>query len=169
MQEALGLLARAVTWPNAPAADRVAAAWTRGEVAAAIDDWVSATEGFATAVELLPRVVWRAAAREDKEDRLVRYGEVGVDAAASWVAAGRAEEAVTWLEQSRAVLWGQALDLQADRQIENLRGRDRRLAGAFERVVAELRALDTRAVASASGADVHEGRPDAGAGAVAGA
>jgi len=100
--------------PAASARYRLAAArmWS----AAAIDAGRTheAAEGAAMAVQLLPTVAWHGLDRQTRAELLAQYAGVGCDAATCLVLDGRAESAVELLEQSRSVLWTQALNLRSD-------------------------------------------------------
>jgi hypothetical protein len=73
-----------------------------------------AAEGAALAVQLLPAVAWHGLDRRTRQEQLEQYAGVGCDAATCLVLDGRAESAVELLEQSRSVLWTQALNLRSD-------------------------------------------------------
>lgn len=65
-----------------------------GGTAAAQEDWLAATEGFAAAIELLARVAPRSLGRSDQEYWLGELRGLGADAAACCLQAGDAARAV---------------------------------------------------------------------------
>ncbi|WP_328764340.1 CHAT domain-containing protein [Streptomyces sp. NBC_00272] len=75
-------------------------------------EWISAAEGLAQAVYLMPDVAWRGIAHHDQRRVLSEWPELAVDAAAVSLMAGQPEQAVELLEQGRTVMWSQILDLR---------------------------------------------------------
>jgi len=86
-------------------------------------------------VGLLGALVTRAIARPSREILLSRFAPLAPEAAACAVGAVRAESAVELLEQSRAVLWSQALDTGA---VRALRTADAPWARRLAEVAAQL-------------------------------
>ncbi|MEV2242093.1 hypothetical protein [Micromonospora sp. NPDC049891] len=82
--------------------------------AASTGEAETAIPAFAATVDLLPEFVWHGLDRETRERHLTTVQGLGTGAAAFALRAGRVEDAVTWLEQSRNVLWGQMLQLRDD-------------------------------------------------------
>jgi tetratricopeptide (TPR) repeat protein len=79
-----------------------------------IGDFVTAADGYAAGVELLPQLAWHGVDRGTREDQLADWNWLATDAAACCVQAGQPERAVELLEQGRSVLWGQTLHLRGD-------------------------------------------------------
>lgn len=132
----LELLREAALAAASPPHERLAAAVARGEFAAERGDWAAATDGFATAVELLPLTAWRGLARTDRERLLARHAGLAADAAACAISCGRPEKAVELLDQGRSVLWSQLLDTRTD--LTALRGSHPETAARMDELRAEL-------------------------------
>jgi hypothetical protein len=115
--EAGGLFREASAISTAPPQDRVAAARAWGETAHELGDRQQAADAFASAVQLLARVAWHGLDQETREHQLARLSGLAADAAAAAVLANQPEEAIELLEQSRSVLWTQALHLRSDLSI----------------------------------------------------
>jgi len=116
--EGLAQLHRQVTEaPAVPAKRRAAAGVLAGTVLMQTGHAMAASCILTDAVQQLPAVAWRGARRHTRESELSDLSELGCDAAASHLAAGegdpgsaaRAAEAV---EQGRAVLWADMLQLR---------------------------------------------------------
>ncbi|OLR93511.1 CHAT domain-containing protein [Actinokineospora bangkokensis] len=100
------------------------AALTAGDLAAV-------AEAVGESVRLLPLLAWRGLQREVRERTLSRTGWIGGQAAALVLAAGMPERAVELVDQSRNVLWGQALQTRSD--LSALRATDPALADELDR------------------------------------
>ncbi|RFC78184.1 CHAT domain-containing protein [Streptomyces sp. AcE210] len=103
----------AVSAANSPAATRLFAASSWGYAGVRAGNWPQASEGLGQAVELLPQAAWRGMAYHDQRRPLELLNSLAVDAAAATIAAGKPERAVELLEQGRAVMWSQTLDVRA--------------------------------------------------------
>jgi hypothetical protein len=114
MVEAADLWRTVSGMPSAAPAVRVRAARSWGRLAAGNADPPSAQTAFATAVRLLPQVVWRGLRRTSQEEQLTRWAGLAADAAAWAIEAGQAKQAVEMLEEGRSVLWSQVLQDRAD-------------------------------------------------------
>lgn len=133
--EAVDLYRHVAGTVTASTSVRVQAARSQGAIAARNADWPAALDGYTSAVGLLGTLVTRAIARPSREILLSRFAPLASEAAACAVGADRAESAVELLEQSRAVLWSQALDTGAARA---LRTADAPWARRLAEVAAQL-------------------------------
>ncbi|MFY1632869.1 hypothetical protein ACN27F_06190 [Solwaraspora sp. WMMB335] len=98
-----------------PALDRLSSAQGWLALAAGAGDWPGALDAVATAVDLLPRSVWRGLDRTGRERTLrADAATLGADAIAVALRAGRPELAVDLAERGRAVQWSQLLDVRSD-------------------------------------------------------
>ncbi|WP_433384830.1 hypothetical protein ACQPZX_24500 [Actinoplanes sp. CA-142083] len=99
-----------------PVAVRITAASTCAAVVAATSDPGAAADRYGwTIAELLPLLAWRGVGREDQLYQLRTHaGALARDGASCTLAAGRPGEALSRLEQGRAVLWNQVLELRTD-------------------------------------------------------
>jgi len=77
-------------------------------------DWASAADGYAAAVGLLPVIASRAVNRRGRESLLRPSAGAALDACASAVLNGEPARAAVLLEQGRAVIWTQMLDIHTD-------------------------------------------------------
>jgi hypothetical protein len=98
------------------------------------------------AVELVPLVAWFALGRQDRERALAGTRGVGTDVSAHAVAAERPDLAVEVLEQGRAVLWTQALNLRTD--LTALTGTEPQKAVRLDTIRRELDAPSTGAAST---------------------
>lgn len=97
----------------------------------------SAITGYTVASDLLHRVAWRGLERADRERALARWSGLPGDMAACALAGDLGDRAVELLENSRAVLWTQMLDMRADLSQNSTR------APALETILARLEAIRT--------------------------
>jgi len=111
-----------------------ARAW--GQWAFGAGDAVSAAEGYAAGVALLPQVAWHGLDRVTREEQLASWAGMAADAAACAITAGQLGRAVEVLEQGRSVLWTEALHLRSD--LTRLREHDPDLAARLDEVRREL-------------------------------
>ena len=97
-------------------------------------DFLSALDGYRTALEILPKVVWLGLDAASHHDWLVRERSenLGCLAAACAIRLGRLEEAVELLDLGRSVFWQQASSLRGNRK--SLREEEPELANELERV-----------------------------------
>ncbi|MGH8878102.1 MAG: CHAT domain-containing protein, partial [Stackebrandtia sp.] len=87
---------------------------------------------YRTAIELLPLLAMRGLDREDQRHQLENAASsLGRDAAACAIAVGDNDLAVSLLEQNRAVMWNQLLELRSD--LTALRTAYPEIAAEFER------------------------------------
>ncbi|KAA1472319.1 hypothetical protein DENSPDRAFT_778023 [Dentipellis sp. KUC8613] len=93
-------------------------------------------------VDLIPRTAWLGRTISERHGQVSAIGEDVRRAAAIATLCGRYTEAVEWLEQGRAVIWGQQLNLRAP--VDELMLKEPELAQELTRVAAELDAVSTR-------------------------
>ncbi|MFI6035052.1 CHAT domain-containing protein [Streptomyces sp. NPDC051315] len=158
--EAVAVWQRAARLPGTGAADRIGAATSWGGLAAELGDWPRATEGMATAVELLPLLAWRGLDRAQRERLLADCAGLAQNAAAAALAAGRPEEAVELLERGRSVLWSQLLEQNTE--LDALRAAAPALAARLDQVRSALDASDGAGAAALPPAVPSTGGPGAG-------
>jgi tetratricopeptide (TPR) repeat protein len=115
---------------------RLKAARSWGSAAAALGRWNSAAEGYASAVSLLPLLVWRGMDRADRAWLLGQWAGVASDAAACMVNAGMPERALETLEAGRSVLWSELLGFETD--LSSLRQLRPDLASLLTRIRNEI-------------------------------
>ncbi|NHO85126.1 tetratricopeptide repeat protein [Micromonospora sp. CMU55-4] len=121
---------------TAPALIRIHAAGEWAAHALTLRQPQSATEAFAAAVDLLPRLAWTGLERRDQERALRGWNTLASDAAAAALAAGHPEWAIELGDQGRSLLWEQHLRLR--REAHELAERHPRLAARFRRVRLKL-------------------------------
>jgi tetratricopeptide (TPR) repeat protein len=98
-----------------PASSRLSAAQRWAELAMSRPgQHESALTGYTVAAELLHRVAWRGLTRADRERALTSWPNLAGDMAACALAGQLAGRAVELLENGRAVIWSQMLDLRTD-------------------------------------------------------
>ncbi|TFY69354.1 hypothetical protein EVJ58_g453 [Rhodofomes roseus] len=124
-----------VPWTSFLAAkDWARAARSRGE-----DGHAVALQAYGTAVELLPRVGWIGKSIANRHAQLAAMGSsLTTEAVAAAVAQGEHCLAIEWLDQARAIVWGQQSKLRSS--FDDLRAVAPALAAKLDRV---SRALDT--------------------------
>ena len=133
-------LRQAADSTTAPAVTRLRAARLWAETAASAQRWVEALEAYAAAADLLAVVAWRGVGRTSREQMLHEMSGLGADAAACAVAAGEPRRAVELVEQGRAVLWSQLLEVRTD--LAALRDAAPELAAQMQEVRGALDAVD---------------------------
>jgi hypothetical protein len=107
--EALRVFREVAETVGAPARIRLGGARSWGGLAADLGDWGGAVAGYSAAIELLPALAEATLPREDRVAALTKAPGLANDAAAAALQAGQADQALTLLEQGRAVLLTQAL------------------------------------------------------------
>ncbi|GHJ36354.1 CHAT domain-containing protein [Streptomyces sp. TS71-3] len=85
-----------------------------GRLAAQRGDIDGALADYGLAVRNLPTAAWHGMRTEVRSDTLRRWSGLASEAAGAAIAAGQPATAVEMLEQSRSVLWTQALHLRSD-------------------------------------------------------
>jgi hypothetical protein len=100
--------------PAATTSVRVRAAITRAALATIDERWDEAVTGYRAAIDLLPRLTYRAMPLADRVRQLHDTSGLACDAAAAALNAERPELAVQLLEAGRSVLLTQELDLRGD-------------------------------------------------------
>ncbi|KZT64229.1 hypothetical protein DAEQUDRAFT_769885 [Daedalea quercina L-15889] len=130
----------AATTPNGvPWSSFLAAKSWAHSASARGDDPTDILKAYGTAIELLPRVGWIGHAVADRHAQLVAVGSSLIaEAVASAIAQGEHCLAIEWLDQARAIVWGQLLKLRTS--FDELRTAAPALADNLDRV---SRALDT--------------------------
>ncbi|MFE7267203.1 CHAT domain-containing protein [Streptomyces sp. NPDC057592] len=149
--EALTLWQEVAGERSAPQSSRIESAASWGRVAAGHEQWRTALDGYAAAIELLPSLASPGVDREVREQRLARWSGLAAEAASCAIAAGDAERALELLEQGRGVLWSQLLDTRGDTDLLRTTAPD--IADRLAEVEASL---DT----SRGPQDVHEPEAD---------
>ncbi|WP_439655946.1 CHAT domain-containing protein [Lentzea sp. HUAS TT2] len=114
LDSAEACLDRASALATAPVSVRIRAARDRGALAAAAGHFARATDSYATAVRLLPRLAGNGMNRTMVVNRLTEWSGLAPEAAACAINAGAIELAVQLLEQGRGVLWTQVLNSRDD-------------------------------------------------------
>jgi tetratricopeptide (TPR) repeat protein len=127
-----------------PASSRLSAAQSWADLAMSLPGRRdSALTGYTVAADLLHKVAWRGLARVDREQALTRWPNLSGDMAACALNGPAPGRAIELLENSRAVIWSQMLDLRSD--LAGTRTRTPALDAILTRL-AEIRvALDTQA------------------------
>ncbi|WP_242909895.1 tetratricopeptide repeat protein [Actinomadura terrae] len=137
--EAVAEYRAATRQPTAAALIRIHAAGEWAAQALALRDPGSATEAFAVAVDLLPRLAWTGLDRRDQERALRSWNSLAADATAASLDAGRVDRAVELGDQGRSLLWEQQLHLR--REAHRLAERRPRLAARLSRARQGLLAM----------------------------
>jgi hypothetical protein len=101
-------------------------------------DFQSALQGYRTALELLPKVVWLGLDTPSHQDRLLnkKPEELGCLAVTCAIQLGNLKAAIELLDLGRSVFWQQAGSLRSD--LELLRVEDQELATELQRVGHQL-------------------------------
>ncbi|MER6348752.1 hypothetical protein ACWC10_04635 [Streptomyces sp. NPDC001595] len=102
---------------DGPATARLRAAQQWARLALSRGDFPSALAASEAAAALLPLVAWRGLSRDGQETVLAELSWWAADAAAAAVSAGRPERALELLEDGRAVMWSQLLQLRSDLEL----------------------------------------------------
>ena len=113
-QTALDAWRKAAAVATAPVSARIRAGRSLGALAASQRRWPDTLDGYATAVGLLPLLVWRGVSRPSSEQLLAGWSGLAVDAAACAIAANRPDQPLQLLERGRGVLWSQLLEIRTD-------------------------------------------------------
>ncbi|MFC4052751.1 CHAT domain-containing protein [Actinomadura syzygii] len=129
LDEALAACQAGAADDLAPTRIRAAAAALWGRLAAKGGRWEDAVSGFTATVDLLGRTVPHSPERRDQDFPLDGRLNVGSDAAACCVRAGRAGDAVELFERGRGLLLGRALNTRND--LSALTARHPKLAERF--------------------------------------
>jgi tetratricopeptide (TPR) repeat protein len=114
LREGLDALRQAASIETAAPSARAVLAREWGGLAASGELWREAAEGYAAAVELLPRIAPRTLRRLDQEFELSRLSGLASGAVACYLQIGDINRALRMWEQGRGVLLGQRLDSWAD-------------------------------------------------------
>lgn len=136
-REAIEAWREAAAVATAPAFVRLSVARSWGALAVTVGNGPAAgLDGYAAAIELLPRAAWRGVDRETRERVLADWTGLASAAATCAIAAGQPARALELLERGRAVLWTQLLETRGDRAV--LRDVAPELAERLDDVAAEL-------------------------------
>ncbi|KAJ7110487.1 TPR-like protein [Mycena epipterygia] len=101
---------------------------------------------YTTAIELLPELAWLGLSITDRHHHLSQAGQVVRDAASAAIAVHDYQKAVEWLDQGRAVIWGQLLNLRTP--VDELR---KSHPGLANRLVSLSTSLETAGTRSSPG------------------
>ncbi|MFG1995326.1 tetratricopeptide repeat protein [Actinoplanes sp. NPDC048988] len=122
---------------TAPAATRFEALRALATNAAGRGDWGWAIKAYTEATSLIPVLAWHGVDRAGREDLLNATVDIATDAVAAHLAASTAaEETVVLLDNSRAVMWGQILDVRTD--LNSLRAEHPHLVARLESARSQL-------------------------------
>ncbi|KAB5588198.1 Protein kinase rad3 [Ceratobasidium theobromae] len=110
--------------------------WGKLAVSQQVPDPLAA---FETAMSLVPQVVRSGNPIHERFNNVKVVGDLASEAAASAISAQRYDLAIEWLEQGRAIVWNQVLQLQAP--LDGLESANPPLARALEQVASELYAV----------------------------
>jgi hypothetical protein len=113
LREAMAAFRTVAGLSGAPRRRRLNAAISWARAAAQSDDWPEAASAYENAVDLLELVVWHGLPRAVREEHLASLPGLASEAAASALAAGDAQRALSVLERGRSVLWTQHLQLRS--------------------------------------------------------
>jgi tetratricopeptide (TPR) repeat protein len=117
IERALECYERAASIETAPPLRRLFAARWGGQLAASVPRPETAAALFHTAVSLIGYTVPRSLDRGSQEESMARIQGLAGEVTAWNLAIGEVDDSLTWVELSRAVLWGISLnDLQRLRQ-----------------------------------------------------
>ncbi|TYK46940.1 CHAT domain-containing protein [Actinomadura decatromicini] len=136
LDEALAACRTGAAAELAPSRIRAAAAALWGRLAAKGGRWEDAVSGFTATVDLLGRTVPHGLERRDQDFPLDGTVNVGSDAAACCVRAGRAGDAIELFERSRGLLLDRTLNTRTD--LTALTARHPKLAKRFRALCTEL-------------------------------
>ncbi len=114
LDETTGHLRAAARTGSATTSSRITAAVGWGSFAAQRHRWAEATDGYDSAIALLPRLANRALTRDGKEEQLAGIAGLAGDAAAAALNAGCRNLALEMLEHGRAILLAQQLETRQD-------------------------------------------------------
>ena len=109
--------------------------WARLSPATSLD-------GYSVAISLIPRVAWLGHTISQRHRELQSISGFGNEAAGAAIALGKLDIALEWLEQARAVVWGQLLNLRTP--VDELHTIRPELALDLIRVSKELDSAGTR-------------------------
>jgi tetratricopeptide (TPR) repeat protein len=135
--EAADVLRTVAHSPSATIPDRLEAAFTAGKLAASREDWSSAADDLALAVQLLPKLAEWQLRDSDKERKLEAYTPVPALAAECALAVGQPERALELLEQGRCVLDAETAAIRVN--LDRLSSQDPALGDALRRLPGRLR------------------------------
>ncbi|KZT02042.1 TPR-like protein [Laetiporus sulphureus 93-53] len=118
--------------------------WARAVSQHKRDDVAQSLDGYATALDLMPRLAWVGQTINARHARLASFGKIANEAAAVAINANRVELALEWLEQARAIVWGQLMHLRTP--MDDLRTMAPELAKDLERISKALDEAGTRSL-----------------------
>ncbi|KAI0027684.1 CHAT domain-containing protein [Vararia minispora EC-137] len=91
---------------------------------------------YAAVFDIISEVVWLGHSISRRFDEVMHVAGIVHAAAVAAIEAGEAEKALEWLEEGRAIVWGQVLRLRTP--IDELRQHDEQLAVELQQVAATL-------------------------------
>jgi hypothetical protein len=153
LDAAVELWREGATMVMSTAYHRVLGALSWGRVAMAANDHHEAARAYDLVGELMPQTVSLRLSARLRREHLGRLGGAASEAAAVMLAAGRQEDGVEMLEQTRSVLWNQLLNLRTE--LPGTGTREQELAA---RMVEVRQLLDTPF--SSNRADIMLTKPD---------
>ncbi|KIM76963.1 hypothetical protein PILCRDRAFT_825717 [Piloderma croceum F 1598] len=122
--------------------------WARSSLTIDLD-LSSALQGYAVALDLLPRVASLGQTILARHRELTSTGHVTSEAAAAAISAGQYDMALEWLEQGRCIVWNQLLNLRTP--VDALRDVNASLA---DDIIRTSRALELASTHSADSPDI---------------
>ena len=114
LDAAIGCQREAAGVVTAPPSGRLQAAVRWGRWAVEAGNYRDGTDGYAAAVELLPRVAWHGLDQATWEELCSGWRGVTADATACAIAAGEPCRAVELLEAGRSLMWTQIVHQRSD-------------------------------------------------------
>lgn len=105
-------------------------------------DLTDCLSAYATAMDLIPRLVWLGRTITERHNDAEVIGDTVKQAAVAAIISGKHALALEWLEQGRSIIWGQLLALRSP--LDELRRVDEVLANELTRVSRELEQASTR-------------------------
>jgi len=140
--------------------DALSAARQWAEISHRNGSLLSALDGYRTALELMPKVVWLGLDTQSRQNWLFQEQseDLGCLAATCAIRIGHLEEAVELLDLGRSVLWQQVASLRSD--LELLREAEPELAAELEKISRQLDAGNFSSSLLTIGADniIHDQR-----------
>ncbi|KAJ6548811.1 CHAT domain-containing protein [Mycena capillaripes] len=97
---------------------------------------------YQKAMDLLPELTWLGLSITDRHYLLIKSAPVMREAAAGAISSGQPAKALEWLEQGRAVIWGQLLNLRSP--VDTLKQKAPQLAHELILCSAQLEGVTTR-------------------------
>ncbi|KAG9123558.1 hypothetical protein FRC07_014770 [Ceratobasidium sp. 392] len=137
----LGYLRQAARSRSGPAVIRFANARQWAQMSKSPE---SSMDAHRTAMSLLPRLVWIGAAANRRYQDVASVGDLATEAAAAAIGAQQYSQALEWLEEGRAIVWGRQLQLRTP--LDEICTADPTLAEKLEAVGKQLETGSSSAV-----------------------